>query len=121
LDLMTKFLESHSIEPSPNICLLVHVKSNLRSYAVPQHKFRDPYCKLEYAVIGLPHRSQTIAHELLHLFGADDFYFGAYWGDNCHEPELRKQLLDRCIMFNTSPDISDSRVDDLTAQNIGWL
>lgn len=72
-------------------------------------------------VIGAPHDASVIAHELLHLFGVDDFYLAVYFGESYREVPLRQQLLGRCIMFATHSGLSRSVVDDLTAQNIGWM
>lgn len=113
-----------STKQNTNCCLLVYVKEELAeswAYAVAKHRFWNQTCRLEYAVIGTPHDPSVIAHELLHLFGADDFYLAAYCGRNYDEPPFRSHLLDRCIMYVTKPTISSSLVDDLTAQNIGWL
>lgn len=110
--------------PGENLCLIVHVKDRLPTclaYAVPKHRFRDQVCRLEYTVVGAPHDASVFAHELLHLFGADDFYFAAYWGRSYNELPLRQQLLNDCIMFTTKSELSQSFVDDLTAQNIGWM
>jgi hypothetical protein len=125
---LNRFLDGHLPEavtaPGANSCLIVYVKDPFKTYsayAVSQCRFRDSACRLEYVVAGPPHDAPVIAHELLHLFGADDFYAAAYRGPNCHEPLLRGQMLSGCIMFATGPELSQSAVDDLTAQNIGWL
>ena len=122
LEPMKQFLQSQSsISKGANICFLVYVKDEYRSYAVRQMKFRNPTCPFEYAMIASPHSAPVIAHELLHLFGADDYYLGGYFRRDSQEPLLREQLLSGCIMFEMPDDIADSHVDDLTAQNIGWL
>ena len=121
LEPMKQFLESQSIPNDANICFLVYVKDYDCNYAIRQMKFLNPTCSYEYAMIASPHSASVVAHELLHLFGADDYYLGAYFQRDCQEPAIRKQLLDGCIMFNVTDDIADSYVDDLTAQNIGWL
>lgn len=125
---LNHILEGHlsgfAADENTNSCLLVYVKEELSAswaYAVPKHRLRNQACQLEYAVIGAPHAASAIAHELLHLFGADDFYLAAYWGCNYDEPQSRSKLLDKCIMFITKSTISSSLVDDLTAQSIGWL
>jgi len=110
--------------PEMNSCLIVHVKDRLPTclaYAIQKHRFRDHACRLEYTVVGAPHDASVFAHELLHLFGADDFYLAGYWGRNDSELPLRQQLLDKCIMLSTKSELSQSFVDDLTAQNIGWM
>lgn len=90
-------------------------------YAAPSHLNYDGIDKLEYTVVGTPHDPRVYAHEVLHLFGADDMYMAAYDHEETH---LRKQLMRNCIMSTWSKETLFSTslvVDDLTAQNIGWM
>lgn len=102
-----------------NICLFVHVLKRIRSFAVPDILGEKPEKeRLEYSVIECGARPSTYAHELLHLFGADDYYSEYSKGMQM----LKSHFLARSIMFSTSTlPLEDSVVDDLTAQNIGWL
>ena len=94
----------------------VGTHQGLRSAAI---YLRRTTAKFEYAVVGLPHDAPIYAHEILHLFGADDLYMAAY--DRTEEP-MRQPLIANCIMFDvTKSDFSTTLVDDLTAQNVGWL
>jgi hypothetical protein len=48
---------------------------NERAFAMPTVDGRaDWRPQVEYAVVGASNTAATFAHELLHLFGADDFY-----------------------------------------------
>jgi hypothetical protein len=56
----------------------------------------------------------TIAHEILHLFGAEDYY----------TPNARKALANKTypkdIMLEARDDVSKNDIGDLTAYSIGW-
>jgi hypothetical protein len=57
------------------------------------------------------------AHELLHLFGADDYYHAAY------SMLLigKEEFLHRSIMFNGGRlAIEELSISETTAENIGW-
>ena len=45
----------------------------------------------------------------------------AYFGENYHEAPSRGTMLRNCIMFASGPKFSKSMVDQLTAQNVGWM
>ena len=70
-----------------------------------------------FSVISHPPYSQVIAHEILHLFGADDFYMEAY---GLEEDNQRSESLRGNIMFETTPLLSDLEIDYQTAEKIGW-
>ena len=101
---------------------LVHASEALEGswgYAVPRRFLGEMQHSLEYAIVGTPPSQFVYAHEILHLFGADDFYMAAYARE---EHEVRRSLLRQCIMFgDTDQEIDSSIVDDLTAQNVGWM
>jgi hypothetical protein len=101
---------------------MVHANEELGDcwgYAVPRRFLVAGGRAWEYAVVGPPLSEAVYAHEVLHLFGADDFYMSAY---NRDEHEVRRDLLRRCIMFGDARETIDTLfVDDLTAQNIGWM
>ena len=117
---LNQFVETEPDNENFNRCLIVHINQDLRSYAVPNLKPNAGVCSLEYTVVGGPLDARIYAHELLHLFGADDFYLAAYFGDKYQEHESRKQLLNKCIMFSIQQPLNSLIVDDLTAQKIGW-
>ena len=102
-----------------NICLFIHVFEEIRSYAVPNllgigYETIIP----EYCVIAFDSQPSTYAHELLHLFGADDYY--SDYSENL--TILKSDLISRSIMFSDGAfPLEMLTIDDLTAQNIGWL
>jgi hypothetical protein len=106
-------------EKDRNVCLFVHVLARIRSYAVPEYLGTRPESQgLEYCVIAYGASPSAYAHELLHLFGADDYY--------TEYPEtvqrLKSYFLARSIMFSGGQlPLEHLIIDDLTAQNIGWL
>ncbi len=106
----------------PNCFVIVHANDGLEeclAYALPKHILHGPTDRPEYAVVGPPHDAPIYAHEILHLFGADDLYMAAY---DRHESPIRATLLAKCIMFDgAKADFSHAVVDDLTAQNVGWF
>lgn len=65
---------------------------------------------------GIPsgYTSLTIAHEILHCYGAEDFY----------TPDKRKQLACQYypndVMLTIDPPVSGGSIGDLTAFQIGW-
>lgn len=106
-----------------NVCVMVHAPVTLRSYAVPHSLGRryatpplnpDP---LELCVLGAEKEPSVHAHELLHLFGADDYY-GHAWS---MLRLAREQLIGRSVMFaGEALPLEQQRVDGVTAQNVGW-
>ena len=65
-----------------------------------------------------PLATGTIAHELLHTFGAWDFY---HTYEQTREQESRaKNLFPNSIMLKIEYDINKSNVDELTAWLVGW-
>ena len=107
-------------------CLVVHVAEYIgrSAYAVPRYRGQvDRTLQIEYTVVGPWKNAAVFAHELLHLFGANDFPFSSYF-DNASSrshDELRKKLLWRSIMFNCDAPLGHLAVDEQTAQCIGWL
>lgn len=106
-----------STEKPDNYCLLVHAPVSIRSYAVPARIWiKDAEKKIEYCLCAAHLGSGGYAHELLHLFGADDFYAEFYK----KLQNYRHEFLKGSIMFSCEFS-EDTRIDPLTAQNIGWL
>ena len=110
------YLEQSKIQPA-DFCLMVHVIENIRSYAVPK-RISDDKAKdeVEYCVCARKNNAAVYAHEILHLFGADDFYEEYY--KKIHE--YKREFLKGSIMFEAY-SLNNARIDELTAQNIGWL
>ena len=144
------YIDTKNKSGCDQILILFFVKGNGISYALPYntlpHGKVNPLRYLESAVIFQKYnentsvRAGTIAHEILHLFGADDFYH-----------ETRKEIVDRdnqymveqAVLLNMNPvlmkgirsksrenysssimssswDINNANVDNLTAWIIGW-
>lgn len=101
-----------------NCCLMVHVLELVRTYAVPTRVgMANAVTRgVEYCVCAAHAGSGSYAHEILHLFGADDFYA------EFHKrlQNYRHEFLKGSIMFSCE-SLESVRVDELTAQNIGWL
>ena len=122
---------STSDDSAANRCLLVHIVdwTNERAYAQPAISGRtDGRLGVEYAVVGANDSAATIAHELLHLFGADDYYFNGQFTSGSHAGQIGEWLdaarfgfLRRCVMFCSGATLRELAVDDQTAQKIGWL
>ncbi len=113
------------------------VKTALKSAGLPEKNTLNPTLKKQYGcdeapvVFCLNHQGRSFAnwgtnaeiavlfqdeynpfmHELLHLFGADDFYYPA------DTKKLAEQLLAGSVMINSS----DLYVDPLTAYLVGWM
>jgi hypothetical protein len=123
--------ETTSDDRATNRCLLVHVAdwTNERAFAQPEiHGDTDGGPGVEYAVVGANESSATIAHELLHLFGADDYYFDGRYDAGLYSGQVGEWLdaarfgfLRRCVMFRSCESVRELSVDDQTAQKIGWL
>lgn len=102
-----------------NVCLMVHVPTKIRSYAVSSAVGAgDDACIPEYCVLAANARPSTYAHELLHLFGADDYYYESSSKIN----DIKAEFITRSIMFSGGVmSIERLVLDDLTAQNVGWV
>ena len=61
----------------------------------------------------------TIAHEILHLFGAEDYYDP--YGDLPEREKLAKEIYPDDIMFSTVTDINNVNVGNYTAYSVGWI
>ncbi len=60
----------------------------------------------------------TIAHEILHLFGAEDFYNP--YGDLPKRAELSDELYPNDIMNHSYSNINDAEIGAFTAYTVGW-
>lgn len=110
------------------VVLLFLINKDGRSFAYQQSKeYDNPYINtLEYSVVfkryhgkdpdydKLTHAAATVAHEILHTYGAPDFY----------SPEERKQLLlelyKEDIMMLDYLNIDEMNVGEYTAYAVGW-
>lgn len=71
---------------------------------------------LDYAAVTGP---STIAHEILHLFGAEDYYDP--YGTHPQRAVLAESLYPTDIMLRVYTDISRNTLGDFTAYSVGWL
>ena len=111
--------------------VLVHVPRVGRSYSQPEGSFTDLGTERAViyqrelhtgvsasddarATILTPERGATVAHEILHLFGAEDFY----------EPEARaveaRRRYPDAVMLQSNRALTDVTISDYTAYKIGW-
>jgi hypothetical protein len=109
-----------------NLVVIVFAKSKGRSYAQPTNSDNPVYERFtEGAIIYSEYFNNkklnvgTVAHEILHLFGAWDLY-----NSKLQRPEVEQkawQLFPRSIMLNPHNNIDELVVDQVTAWTIGWL
>lgn len=105
-------------EKNYNTVLVVHISKIFRSFACPTYVALKPNSNLpEFCVVSSHESPAVYAHEMLHLFGADDYYseFSSIM------QKYRSEFLSHSIMFNARISLDDLRVDGLTAQNVGWV
>jgi hypothetical protein len=104
-------------------CVLVHGPQQLldTSWARPAfaavglpYASRETSEQIEYAIVRETASATVHAHELLHLFGADDQY-----GEGANH-DFRGSFLQRSIMFSASGGLDQRVLDGTTAQLIGW-
>ncbi len=79
-----------------------------RGYA-SSDKAHDGYDTDEYSVVFKPFNVYTIIHELLHQFGARDYYFPQWVAD------IAVKYYPSSVMLSLN-----NHIDDLTAYLIGW-
>ena len=96
--------------------------------------YRSPgkydWCMPEYSIIASPEGSdiaETILHETLHIFGAQDFYRKEWELDsgnivyNEDRARMAKALYPYEIMLCTTSDMDRIQLSDFTAYTVGWL
>jgi len=108
-----------------NALVFIFAKGQGRSYSmVYQSGMSEELYFMEGAMFfekqsnGVPLSSSTIAHEMLHLFGAWDFY-RTFEQTQDREDRVRK-MFPNSIMLRTSHNINELSVDEVTAWLIGW-
>jgi hypothetical protein len=98
-------------------CLMVHVPYHTTSFALPDRLGLQLDLPVEWCLVTVYSLPGVMAHELLHLFGADDHY----WSLTDIEHEAKRSLIGRSVMFDPDQPLSELRIDGVTAQNIGWI
>lgn len=109
-------------EDSNNFIVLLFANKEGRSFALPYEKGLDSEYFLEGSILykafeGETINPATIAHEILHLYGAWDLY--SEDGDNSLE-SLAREKMSGDIMLELKPDIFENAVKELTAYLVGW-
>jgi hypothetical protein len=119
-------MHDHLVEfaQTEQIAYVVMLDKGGRSYSCPRsgrnRSVTNDY-ELEYAVVfsgftdtSRDSASDTIAHELLHLFGAEDYYY----------PDSRKALAEKYypedIMLCAMSDLEYFTLGEYTAYTLGW-
>lgn len=110
--------------PADNTQLLFVLKKDGASYAFAY----DDGMADQYYVEGMaiyhrfapdtPNCAACVAHEMLHLFGAHDYY-KTFQTTAEQEAEARQKYPDS-IMLRTSYDITELEIDQITKWRIGW-
>ncbi len=110
-----------------NWCVLIHVSKSGRSYAIPCNSdyYDHEIYSSERAVMfysadaSKPYYSvaANYAHELLHLFGAQDLYEDTVTSNSVM---FIKHFFPNEIMFNIHDDIGTQAVSPYTAYRVGW-
>lgn len=119
-----EFLERLKItKDCQNAIVVIYANEKGRSYAVPyctdynKKKYFFEGCMVYRSYKGEPLHASTIAHEILHLFGAWDLY------KRNKEDKKRAhkawELYPKDIMFISPVDINDAKIDKLTAWLVG--
>jgi len=117
------YIKDFSGKDQVAICLVVNKPG--RSYCMNQSQ-NDGFRFVEYCVLytewldnlGKCYPS-SIAHEILHLFGAEDYYDP--YGEYPKRAELAKQLYPNDIMNVALENIYDIEFGAYTAYTVGWL
>ena len=111
--------------PEEQTAIIVAVNKPGISYTI-QDEYCDGWEDVEYSVIfngylgtDLEATAATTAHEMLHQFGAEDYYdpYGYY----PRRKELAEQYYSDDIMLRVYQDIVWNDIGDVTAFTIGWL
>lgn len=106
------------------VAMLFFLNKPGRSYTI-RDQHRDGREELEFSVIfesypgfSTSATSATIAHELLHLFGAEDYYDP--YGDYPRRKALAESQIPDDIMLVTYYNVKDNTLSQATAFTVGW-
>ena len=107
------------------VAYLIAVNKEGRSYKLSHHhasyERKQEFCVFFAKTIGYTDTTcaSSIAHEILHLFGAEDYYDP--YGNYPERKKLATTLYPNDIMFSTSVDINEKTVGAYTAYSVGWF
>jgi len=115
----------HSKTNAQQIQVLIYAKGRGRSYAMSSREGVDKEQHfVEGAIVyeqnndGQEMLASTIAHEILHLYGAWDLYQNQY--QSSVNDERSRLLFPNSIMRIVSHDINELEVDEVSAWLAGW-
>lgn len=99
------------------IFMIVYLNTGGRPYAISYDGEDNP----QESLIMYPGREPaTFAHEILHLFGAHDFYEGAEYTEDAVKYIEKKYPNDIMLRTDSGNEIPNT-VGELTAYHLGWL
>ena len=100
--------------------ILLFVKSNDRSHAYNYWSMSDVDLAIVYCrhTVGVLTDRYTIAHEILHQFGAWDLYMGKSQTES--SAKNAKERWPHSVMISTFRDKELLVIDELTAWRLGW-
>lgn len=119
---MNQYLQSYS--GKSQVAYVIALDKPGRSYAhpaqAPSHNSLIEYCVVFSSNLNstVDTSAATIAHEVLHLFGAEDYYDP--YGTTPKRAELAKTLYPNDIMHITATDVNTLTAGAFTAYTVGW-
>lgn len=109
---------------SDEVIFMTLVDKPGRSYCL-NDQFDDGYTYMEHCVVYSSYNSNftptcpsTIAHETLHLYGAEDYYDP--YGDYPTRLTMAQNLYPNDLMLTVYYDISYNTIGNFTAYTVGW-
>lgn len=99
-----------------NVFTIIFLDFDGRSYAICYDGEDNPK---ESVVIFKDTNEATYAHEILHLYGAHDYYSGAEYSNDATR-ELKKRFPKDIMLTTFLGNIKNNTISDLTAYHIGW-
>ena len=109
-----------------HLIIMIALNSTGRSYAVTDQD-DNPNHNVEYFVLYRNHwktrnetAASTVAHEMLHLYGAEDMYQEPDSELRAQRAAIANSYFPKDIMYKEFLDIWKNVIDDYTAYAIGW-
>ncbi len=100
-----------------NIFMLVFVKTKGRAYAITYDGIDNPK---ESVVVYQNSSPCVIAHEILHLYGAHDYYKGAEYTDDVVE-YIKENYPNEIMLVTDEGNRITKNISAVTAYHLGWL
>lgn len=117
------FLNTYSFDfEKEKMKIVLFVKSNRRSHAYNYWSVKDVDLAIIYCrqTIGMLSNYQTIAHEILHQFGAWDLYYELGKTQTKKSAAIARETYPSSIMISTRRGQNPKTVDAVTAWRVGW-